>query len=121
MHELVVTESLLELALKHAGNEHATKVTELFITIGALTSIVDDSVQFYWEIISRQTICENAKLHFERIPATFLCEKCGEKYTIGSELLPCPKCKSTAVKIVSGEEFFLNSISIERKLNDDTE
>ena len=118
MHELAITETLLELALKHAEKENAVKVTDLYITVGVLTSIVDDSVQFYWDIISKKTKCENATLHFERIAAAFRCEECGEEYPFGEELEPCPKCKAINVKIISGEEFFLNSISIERQSNE---
>ena len=46
------------------------------------SSIVDDSVQFYWDMLSKDTLCENAKLHFERIPARLECRDCGHQFTI---------------------------------------
>jgi hydrogenase nickel incorporation protein HypA/HybF len=48
MHEMVVTENILNIATRHALHAGAKRVTDIHITIGQLSSIVDDSVQFYW-------------------------------------------------------------------------
>lgn len=114
MHELSVTENILEIAVRHAEQAKAKKVTDIFIVIGSLSSIVDDSVSFYWDIISEDTICHESKLHFKRIPAELECIECGNKYTIESGLSACTSCGSAKVKVISGEEFFLDSIEIER-------
>ncbi len=114
MHELAVTESILSIAKKHATNANASKVTDVNIVIGKFSSIVDDSVQFYWDIISQDTICENSTLHFERIPARISCLDCSTEYKVDAEMMPCPNCQSVRVKIISGEEFWLDSIEIER-------
>ena len=113
MHELSVTENILEIANRHASEKNAKKVTQINIVIGQLSSIVNDSVQFYWDIFSKDTICEDAKLFFTRVPAKLECLDCGNQYTIETELRPCPKCNSVKIKVVSGEEFWLDSIEIE--------
>jgi len=115
MHELAVTENILSIALKHAEQNQAARVTDINITIGQLSSIVDDSIQFYWDIVSEETICHGAKLHFKRIPAEFFCTDCKTQFAMNQELAPCPNCGSFRVRIVTGEEFFLDSIEIERK------
>jgi hydrogenase nickel incorporation protein HypA/HybF len=115
MHELSVTENILSIALKHANEAKATKVTDINIVIGQLSSIIDESIQFYWDIISENTICSNAVLHFNRIPAEFLCNQCKATFKLEKELSPCPQCGSNQIKVVSGEEFYLESIEIERK------
>lgn len=114
MHELAVTESILEIALKHAEQAEATQVTDLYIVIGQLSSIVDDSVQFYWDMITDGTLCSGSKLHFQRVPAEMTCLSCGNSYTLQSELTVCPACGSAQVKVVSGEQFYLDSIEIEK-------
>ena len=113
MHELSITQSLLDLSVRHAEQAGAQRVTGLNLVIGALSSFVDDSIQFYWEIISRGTLCEGAILHFHRIPAELACLNCGKSYRLDSELLPCPECHSSQVKITSGDDFRLDSIDIE--------
>lgn len=55
MHEMAVTEGLLTLAEEHAGKAQAARVTDVYMVIGQLSSFVDDSIQFYWEIMSEGT------------------------------------------------------------------
>ena len=114
MHELSVTENILSLALENAQKNNATKVTSINLVIGQLSSIVDDSVQFYWDTISEGTICLGAKLNFQRVPAMLKCQDCEEEYKIASQLIPCPKCGSYRAVIIKGEEFYLDSIEIEK-------
>ncbi len=112
MHELAVTESILKIANTHAEQAKAKAVTDLYIVLGRLSSVVDDSVQFYWDFISKGTLCEGSKLHFERIPARLLCLDCAHSYELDGELEPCPSCLSNRVKVVAGDEFRLDSIEI---------
>lgn len=122
MHELAVTESILKIVLDSAQQIQAASVTDITLTIGSLSSIVDDSVQFYWNHISQGTICANAKLHFNRIMATLQCLDCGATYPLIEELTPCPSCGSIKVVIQSGEEFQVDHIEIikEETNNDET-
>jgi hydrogenase nickel incorporation protein HypA/HybF len=115
MHELSVTEGILGLALEHAKAAGAVKVTSINLVIGRLSSIVDDSVQFYWDTISEGSICEGARLVFDRVPAALKCQDCQTEYEIAQELAPCPNCKSYNIVIVKGEEFYLDSIEIEKE------
>lgn len=112
MHELSVTESILAIALDHAQKAKASKVTDINLVIGRLSSIIDDSVSFYWEIISKDTICSDAKLHFTRLPATFVCINCNTQYSVKGELEPCPKCSSADVQVITGNEFRVDSIEV---------
>jgi hydrogenase nickel incorporation protein HypA/HybF len=113
MHELSVTEGVLNIALRYAKQENATSITDLYLLIGQLSSIVDDSVQYYWDIISRDTIAEGATLHFERVPMQMRCLDCTQTYVPELGTLACPHCGSTHVQVTSGEEFRLESIAIE--------
>lgn len=113
MHELPVTKNILDIAVRHGRQVNARRVTDLYLTIGQLSSIIDDSIQFYWDIISRNTICEGATLHFERIPARLLCLDCNHQYGFADELTTCPRCDSMRVKVIAGNEFQLQSIDVE--------
>lgn len=116
MHELSVTESILQISITHANQANARRVTDVHLVIGRLSSIVDDSVQFYWDFVSENTICAGSKLHFERRPAILHCLDCENEFSIDDELKVCPKCGGARTVIVSGEEFFVDSIEIEKEL-----
>jgi hydrogenase nickel incorporation protein HypA/HybF len=113
MHELSVTQSLLEIALRHAQSAGAQRVTGLYLVIGQLSSIVDDSVSFYWDMVSQGTPAEGARLHFRRIPTQMRCQDCGASYAPSATELACPECHSTAVRVVAGEEFMLEAIDVD--------
>ena len=113
MHELPVTESVLEIVLRHATQAGASRVNQVNLAIGQLASIVDDSVQFYWDLVAQDTMAASARLNFRRIPAELLCQECDERYIPSPEELACPVCHSENVKIVSGREFFLESNDVE--------
>ena len=115
MHEMAVTQSILDIALNHAARHDAARVTSLNLVIGQLSSIVDDSVQFYWNIISKDTLCEGAILNFERIPAQMNCQECGHIYSLSQGLEACPHCGSFHVRVITGDEFRLESIEISQE------
>ena len=110
MHELSVTQSVLDIALKNAGTR---KIKQINLVVGQFSSIVDDSVQFYWDIISKDTSAEGSLLHFERIPGEMTCQNCGYVFRPTDDTFDCPSCSSPFVKITKGEEFQVDSIDVE--------
>lgn len=113
MHELAVTESLLEIALRHGRSAGARRVTDLYLVIGQLSTYVDDSVQFYWDFVSQGTEAEGARLHFRRVAASFTCQDCGRVYELGDGQLTCPECGGSQIQLGKGNEFYLESIEVE--------
>ena len=113
MHELSVTQGMLEIALRHAQQARAQRIIHINLVIGDLTSIVDDSIQFYFDFISQDTIAEGAQLVFQRLPATFRCRDCGNIFTPSERDFTCPNCCGMKVKVIAGNEFRVESIEVE--------
>jgi hydrogenase nickel incorporation protein HypA/HybF len=113
MHELSVTQSVLDIALKHLRAAGAQRVTDVYLVVGQLSSIIDDSVQFYWDIVSQGTPAAGARLHFRRVPAQAQCRDCGHRYAPGRDDWACPSCQGVRVNVTSGEEFCLEAIDVE--------
>ncbi|MEJ2513257.1 MAG: hydrogenase maturation nickel metallochaperone HypA [Anaerolineales bacterium] len=113
LHELFVAENLLKLALEHAEKASAVRINAIDLLIGDLASIIDDSVAFHWDIISRDTIAEGAELRFNRVPAKVYCYDCAEENTLLNGQLCCPKCNGINITPTAGTEFLLQSIEVE--------
>lgn len=112
MHELSVTQSVLDIALAHAEKAGADRVVRIYLTIGALSGIVDDSVQFYFDFVAQDSIAEGAELVFDRVPAQFRCQACGATYEPEDEDWSCPLCGETQPQVIGGQAFRVDSIEV---------
>ncbi len=114
MHELPVTQAILDTALHTAQQAGAARVVAVDLVIGELSGIVDDSVQFYFDILSRDTLAAGAVLRFHRRAGRAACPDCGHGYDVSPPLAPfCPVCGGARVQVSGGREFFLESIEID--------
>lgn len=115
MHELAVTENILNVVLKHALSHNAEKILSISLTIGELSDLVSDCIQFYFDYISKDTIAEGAVIHVERSPVTFQCKDCEETFHVSlrdMERFTCPHCGSQKIVLISGREFFVKHIEV---------
>jgi hydrogenase nickel incorporation protein HypA/HybF len=80
MHELAVTQSLLDLVLEHTARAGGGRVSGVHVVSGEICGFVDDSVRFYWETLSEGTPAAGARLLFRRVPLEFECLACGSRF-----------------------------------------
>ncbi len=113
MHELSVTQSMLDLALEYAGRASAKRIPHINLVIGELSGIVDESVQFYFDFVSKGTLAEGAQLAFERQPARFRCRACGHEFALQDGNWACPACQALGGEFIAGREFYMESIEVE--------
>jgi hydrogenase nickel incorporation protein HypA/HybF len=113
MHELSITEEILRVATEHAKRANARRITDIHLVIGDLSSVVNDSVQFYFDYLSEGTIAEGAALHFDRIPARLRCRQCDEVFEPRGRDWDCPHCGTIGGEIIAGQEFYMDSIEVQ--------
>ncbi len=113
VHEMAVTQALLEMSLTKARESGALAVRRINLVIGDMSSVLDDSVQFYFDFISQGSIAEGAKLVFKRVPIKARCRQCGSEFNPGGDNWKCPQCLAPQIEIISGNEFFMESIEVE--------
>jgi hydrogenase nickel incorporation protein HypA/HybF len=114
MHELSVSQSVLDIAVRHAEKAGARRILAVHLVIGDLTGFVDDSIQFYFDFLSRETMAEGAELRFKRVPARVRCHACQSEYTPPDmRLWSCPECGALGGEVVGGREFSVASLEIE--------
>lgn len=113
MHELSVTQSILDIALAHARRAGANRILRIHLTVGELSGIVSDSVQFYFDFVSRDTPADGAELTFRRVPALFRCKACQAEYEPDGARWACPECGEVQPEVVGGRELSVHSIEVE--------
>ncbi len=113
MHELAITEGIIEAAVPEAERHGARKILEIRLKIGELSGVLPECIQEYFNIASKGTIAEGALLKVEKIPITIECKACGYKGEIPKRKIHCPECDSSEIKLLSGREYYVDSLEVE--------
>jgi hydrogenase nickel incorporation protein HypA/HybF len=113
MHELAITQSMFDIVLKQAEQVQAKKVTKINLVIGEMTGVVSESVQFYLDFLTKDTVAEGAVVSIKMVSPKALCINCKQTFELKPFDWTCPNCKGNGVEIISGKELFLESIEVD--------
>lgn len=115
MHELQVTERILNIALKHAGINNVSKIVSIQLKVGEMSDLEDDWIQKYFDYLSEDTIAKGAKLKIERTPVTMQCDDCAHSFHVNikemNEIL-CPECSSKKCTLTAGREYYIKDMEV---------
>ena len=113
MHELAITQSILDIAEKVAREHGATRVKTVHIKLGEYSGVVPQCVQDYFDVISQGTIAQGAVLDIQRLPVVIHCLDCNQDSPIDRRHVRCPQCGSTHLKLIQGREFYIESLEVD--------
>lgn len=116
MHELSITNEILEIVLRHAEIHGISRVYSVCLEIGALSDLEPQWLQRYFSQLSAGSVAAEAELKVERIPALFICEECGARFELELRTEPnpaCPDCESRRIRLTSGDEYLIKDMEAE--------
>ena len=110
MHELSVSTAVVDTVVRHAAGRQVKSVQ---LRVGALRQVVPESLDFYWGIVTRETVCEGSVLEQELIEARLRCDDCETEWDVDVPAFRCAVCDGANVTVVGGEELEVESIEVE--------
>jgi hydrogenase nickel incorporation protein HypA/HybF len=110
MHELSLTQNLLEVALKNAAGK---RIIHVNLLIGEFSDEREEAIQFYWNDLAKGTLAERADLLFRSVDAVMQCLECESVFHPEEEAGFCPQCQSHRLKLLSGDDVKLESLDVE--------
>ncbi|MDD5510097.1 MAG: hydrogenase maturation nickel metallochaperone HypA [Dehalococcoidales bacterium] len=113
MHELAITQSMLDIVLDQAEKAEAERVLAVKLSVGELSGFVEESVQFYFNFLVKGTIAEGATVSFTMVPAKARCRNCARVFKLKEFDWSCPDCGQDSIEITDGKELFVESIEVE--------
>jgi len=113
MHELSVMSYLLDTVEAHAREAGARRVRAITLLVGERTSFVDDSLLFYFDMLTLGRLSEGAQLHIHRTRMRFRCAGCASEYTPEPGHFRCPQCGVTGQATGDGRELLIENMEIE--------
>lgn len=109
MHELSLLQGVLRTVEREAQKNDLTRVTQITLEIGELSSVVPEYIARCFPVAFAGTILENARLHIERVPALCRCRNCAHEYPMGDTSGLCPACGG-AGELIAGTDFVIKQI-----------
>jgi hydrogenase nickel incorporation protein HypA/HybF len=114
MHELSIATSIVESVTETAAAYPGARVLEVRLRVGALASVVEDSLQFCWTIATEDTPLAGSKLIVRTLPVIVHCVHCNADSELsGVQNFHCPRCGQIAADFRQGRELEIESIEIE--------
>ena len=120
MHEVSVMAGIVESVLKELEKHDVLRVEEVQLTLGELTFLGEEQLQFAYEIITRETALEGSTLVIVPEETELQCPSCGyqgkadkvgEEFHMAMPSLACPKCKGK-VKVLKGQSCRVTSMRV---------
>ena len=114
MHELSIVSSIVDCVVESIAAYPGAKVKEVRLRVGALSSVVEDSLQFCYGIATEGTALQESKLVVTVIPVVMHCEPCDADVELASlQSFRCPRCGESVADLRQGRELEIESVEIE--------
>lgn len=113
MHEMSLTESIVDIAVEAAQKEGARRVTRVVVEVGQLSHVEPEALAFCFAAVSRGTLAEGAKLEVARVAGAGFCPDCGKTVALAERFDPCPDCGGFRVQMTAGDELKVREMEID--------
>jgi hydrogenase nickel incorporation protein HypA/HybF len=115
MHEFSICDGIVKAAVQELGKmkPKPLRLIKTRVVVGDLHQIVEDSLQFAYEVLVRDTPAAGSELVIRHVPVTARCKACGWQGEIRSPLFLCGACNSGEIELVTGKELFLENLEVE--------
>ncbi len=108
-----IVAEVLAAASSAATDARAARILRVRLTVGELTAVVPDSLQFAWEALTPGTIAEGAVLEVGESPARSHCCDCGCDFAHDRFDRRCPSCGGFLCEVLAGDELRIDDVDVE--------
>lgn len=113
MHELALTESIVDIVCEEARRQGVGKVRVVRLRIGAMAPVEPEALRFCFDAVSRGTLAEGAVLDIRRQPGEAWCADCERTVAIESRYGACPDCAGRRLRMISGDELRVEELEVD--------
>lgn len=113
MHEVGLTQSILDMAEIRALEAGAKSIGKITICVGRISGAVPEALEFSFEALTPGTMAEGAELEIERVDVACRCAECDIEFTPQEMIYSCPQCGTPSSEIIRGRELYLVSMEVD--------
>jgi len=112
MHEMSICQALMDQVERIAGQQSASRVDSIVLSIGPLAGVEPDLLSRAFEIARLHTVAENAELEIKTGPIVVECRSCSASGEAEVNRLLCPACGDWQVNLIQGDELLLLRVEV---------
>lgn len=113
VHEMALTDSVVRILEQQAVTCDFRHVRTVWLEIGVLSQVEPEAMRFCFEVISRGTVAEGARLEILRTEGQALCLECGQSVSLSRRYDPCPACGSHRLRVTGGAEMRVKDVEVD--------
>lgn len=113
MHEMALTESLVDLIEDEGRKQGFTRVRVVRLEIGALGCVDAEAIRFCFDAVARGAIVEGARLDIIAVAGEGWCLDCSKTVPVRERFGPCPECGGYHVQVTAGEDMRVKELEVE--------
>ena len=111
MHELALSQNILDIARSHMGDAHRLK--KVVVSCGPFSGVVADSLDFCFSITAEHMGLAGAALEIQLLETEATCPACGVRGAIDSMWASCGACGHAPLTAEGGRELKIVEIEVE--------
>ncbi len=110
MHELALTQSIVDLATRCGRQEGLQRVTRVVVEVGVAAGVEPQALDFCFDIVAADTMARSAELVIERVGLRGACRTCATEFDAPHMAAACPACGAYGARWLRGRELRVKSI-----------
>ena len=98
MHELSLSQRLIEIVTDQARRHDLDQVSEVRLGVGALSCVTPEALTFCFDAVAKGTVAEGATLRLVQEPTEAWCWTCEQTVQVADAKQGCPACGNQTVR-----------------------
>lgn len=113
MHEMSLCEGILQVLETEAQKQDFNLVKKVWLEIGELAGVELDAMLFSFEVVTRNSLADGAKLNIINVPGSAWCMQCSDNVPVKQRFDACPECGSYQLQVTGGDEMRIKELEVE--------
>ena len=112
MHEMSLAEGVLQLIENAAREQRFDRVSAVWLEIGELSGVEIEAMSFCFDVVTRDSIADGARLEIIALPGTGWCMKCAMTVPMAEVFGECPQCGGHQLQVTGGTEMRVKELEV---------
>ena len=113
MHEMALAESVLQIIEDAAQKQGFRRVKTVWLEVGQLSAVEPDALRFCFDVVTRGSIADSARLDILDTPGVGWCMRCSQAVPMAALYSACPRCGSYQLQPSQGTEMRVKELDVE--------